>query len=71
MIDNAASPAMFTALETSRTEASGTAQVRNMTTEWHADFNLPTRIIEPEREIIMSYDSSGRLLSRRVQPRGN
>jgi YD repeat-containing protein len=48
-------------LETSRTEASGTPQARTVTTEWHPTFNLRTKIIEPERETVLTYDDSGRL----------
>ncbi len=55
--------------ETSRTEAAGTPEARTITTEWHPDFNLPTRIIESERDIVMSYDDKGRLQSRQVLPR--
>jgi uncharacterized protein RhaS with RHS repeats len=57
--------------ELSRTEASGTPQARTITTEWHATFNLPTLIVEPERETVMTYDVNGRLLSRQVQVRSN
>ena len=49
--------------ELSRTEASSTPQARTITTQWHADFNLPIRIIEPERTTVMTYDDRGRLLS--------
>jgi YD repeat-containing protein len=49
--------------ELSRTEASGTAHARTITTEWHSEFNLPTKIIEPERTTVMTYDTEGRLLS--------
>ena len=57
--------------ELARTEASGTPQARSITTQWHADFNLPIKIIEPSRETVMAYDANGRLLSRQVQPRSN
>lgn len=53
----------------SRTEASGTPEERTITAEWHAEFYVPTKITEPERETIFIYDSNGRLLSRQVQPR--
>jgi YD repeat-containing protein len=58
-------------LETSRTEASGTPETRTITTEWHATFNLRTKVTEPERETVFIYDPNGRLLSRQVQPRSN
>jgi uncharacterized protein RhaS with RHS repeats len=57
--------------ELARTEASGTSQARSITTEWHGDFNLPTKIIEPSRETVMAYDTNGRLLSRQVKVRSN
>lgn len=56
-------------LETSRTEASGTPQARTITTEWHATFNLRTKITEPERETVFTYDAQGRLTSTEVTPR--
>ncbi len=55
--------------ELSRTEASGTPQARTITTEWHATYNLPTKITEPSRVITMTYDTNGRLLSRNVTER--
>ncbi len=53
----------------SRTEASGTPQARTITTEWHADYNLPTKITEPSRVTDMTYDANGRLLSRTITDR--
>lgn len=53
-------------LETSRTEASGTPEARTIQTEWHAQFNVPTKITEPDRVTDFTYDSNGRLLSRNV-----
>lgn len=50
-------------LEVSRTEASGTPQERTITTEWHADFRLPTKITEPGKVTEFTYDTQGRLLS--------
>jgi len=57
--------------ELSRIEASGTPQARSIATEWHSEFNLPVRIVEPERETVMTYDANGRLLSRQVKSRIN
>jgi hypothetical protein len=57
--------------ELSRVEASGTPHAHTITTEWHAEFNLPIKIIESARETIMAYDANGRLLSRQVQARSN
>ncbi len=51
-------------LETSRTEANGTAEARTVTTEWHPDFALPVRITEPSKLTEYTYDTAGRLLSR-------
>ncbi len=51
-------------LQTSRTEAVGTLEERTITTEWHPDFRLPTKITEPGKETIFTYDAQGRLLSR-------
>jgi hypothetical protein len=56
--------------ELSRTEASGTLQARSITTQWHADFNLPIKISEPARETVMAYDVNGRLLSSEIIQRG-
>jgi YD repeat-containing protein len=51
-------------LETSRTEASGTPLARTITTEWDPTRFLPTRIAEPGRTSVYSYDEQGRELSR-------
>ncbi len=50
-------------LEISRTEAVGTPEMRTITTQWHAQFNLPTKIIEPERIVDFTYDASGKVLT--------
>ena len=52
--------------EISRTEAFGTPEARTIETEWHDEFNLPVKIIEPERETVITYDDNGRLLTRRI-----
>lgn len=52
-------------LETSRTEAVGTAEERTITTEWHPTFRLPTKITEPGQETTFTYDTQGRLLEKR------
>ncbi len=56
-------------LEVSRTEASGTSEARTTLTEWHPNFNLRTKITEPERETVFTYDIEGRLTSQEVSPR--
>ena len=52
--------------ELSRTEASGTAEARTITTEWHPTFNLRTKVTEPDRETLYSYDANGNLLSQQT-----
>ena len=42
-------------LEISRTEAAGTPVARTITTEWHPDFRVPTRITEPNRVTEFDY----------------
>ncbi|MCU0692222.1 MAG: DUF6531 domain-containing protein, partial [Polyangiaceae bacterium] len=54
-------------LETRRVEASGTAQARTISTDWHATFRLPARVAEPLRITTDSYDANGNLLARSVQ----
>lgn len=51
-------------LETSRTEAAGTALARTITTSWHPVYRLPLAVVEPGRSTAFEYDSAGRLLSR-------
>ncbi len=53
-------------LESSRTEAVGTPQERTITTEWHPTFNLRTKITEPGKETIFTYDAQGRLTAQSV-----
>lgn len=52
--------------ETSRTEASGTALARTITTSWHPSFRLPTEIVEPGRRTDFAYDTKGNLLTKTV-----
>ncbi|MBR0968506.1 RHS repeat protein [Bradyrhizobium diazoefficiens] len=52
--------------ETSRTEASGTALARTVTTTWHPTFHLPTEILEPGRKTDFAYDGRGNLLTKTV-----
>jgi YD repeat-containing protein len=54
-------------LETSRVEASGTAQARTITTTWHARYRFPLQIAEPKLLTTYTYDASGNLLSKTVQ----
>lgn len=53
-------------LELSRTKAAGTPQERTITTEWHPDFRLPTKITEPNKITEYTYDGQGRQLTRKV-----
>ena len=53
-------------LELTRTEASGTPQERVITTQWHADFRLPTKITESNKITEYTYDAQGRQLSSKV-----
>jgi RHS repeat-associated protein len=53
-------------LETSRTEAYGTAKARTITTAWHSTFRLPTSITETNRTTSFTYDSSGNVLTKTI-----
>ncbi len=53
-------------LEISRTEASGTAQARTITTTWHATYRLPLGITEPNRITTFTYDAKGNLLTKTI-----
>jgi YD repeat-containing protein len=53
-------------LELTRTEAQGTPQERTITTEWHPDYRLPTKITEPGKITEYSYDAQGRQLTSKV-----
>lgn len=48
------------------TQASGTADQRITTTQWHPTYRLPTLVTEPGRSTTSSYDTLGNLLSRTV-----
>ncbi len=52
--------------ETSRVEASGTAQARTISTTWLSTSHLPAHIMEPNRSTAFSYDSRGNLLSKQI-----
>lgn len=47
-----------------KVEAVGEAEERITTTTWHSTFRVPTQIVYPGQAVDMTYDSSGRLLSR-------
>lgn len=53
-------------LETSRTEAYGTARARTITTAWHSTFRLPTQIDEPGKRTTFTHDSNGNILTKTV-----
>ncbi len=56
-------------LETSRTEATGTALAKTTTTEWDPTRFLRTKVIEPTRMTLYTYDDQGRELSRQITGR--
>ena len=53
-------------LETSRTEAWGTAKARTIDTQWHASHRVPTQIDEPNRRTTFTHDANGNVLTRTV-----
>ena len=53
-------------LETSRTEAYGTARARTITTTWNANFRQPALISEPNRTTGFTYDAMGNVLTKTV-----
>ncbi|WP_444943821.1 hypothetical protein ACJJIK_21530 [Microbulbifer sp. ZKSA006] len=55
--------------ELTRTEGSGTAESKVVATEWHDSLNVPVKITTPEDVVEFSYDSKGRLLSKKVTPK--
>jgi YD repeat-containing protein len=50
-------------LQTSRTEAVGTAQARTITTQWHPLFRLPVKVAEPKRITTYTHDARGNVLT--------
>ncbi len=57
-------------LETTRTEAFGTAQARTITTTWHPDYRLPMLVEEQGRSTAYSYDPAGNLVKKSVTANG-
>ena len=55
-----------TNLETSRTEAYGTAQARTITTSWDSSWRQPDLITEPNRTTAFTYDSMGNVLTKTI-----
>lgn len=53
-------------LQTSRTEAAGSARARTIATSWHPVYRIPTSITEPNRTTTLSHDSVGNVLTRTV-----
>ncbi|VAW88122.1 Rhs family protein, partial [hydrothermal vent metagenome] len=51
-------------LEVTRTEAVGTPQTRTITTQWHAEFRIPSKIIAPGKTTDFVYNPQGQVLSR-------
>lgn len=54
--------------EISRTEAAGTPARRVITTEWHPTLNVKTKITEPGRETIYTYDANGNITNKTTRP---
>jgi YD repeat-containing protein len=54
-------------LETSRTEAVGTPDVRTTSTQWHSNMPLPVAIASPKLMTTLTYDASGNLLTKAEQ----
>lgn len=54
-------------LETSRTEAVGTADARTTSTQWHGSMALPVTIASPKLMTTLVYDAAGNLLSKAEQ----
>ncbi len=51
-------------LETLRIEAVGTAEMRQVKTQWHPQFRLPVAIIESGKTTRLTYDKQGQLIQR-------
>ncbi|WP_444931802.1 hypothetical protein ACJJIF_08565 [Microbulbifer sp. SSSA002] len=55
--------------ELTRTDGSGTAESKVVVTEWHDSLNVPVKITTSEDVVEFSYDSKGRLQSKKVTPK--
>jgi RHS repeat-associated protein len=53
-------------LETSRTEANGSAVQRTTTTAWHPTYRLPAQVDEPNRRTTFTFDAAGNILTETV-----
>ncbi|MBS0422785.1 MAG: RHS repeat protein [Proteobacteria bacterium] len=53
-------------LETSRTEAAGTARARTITTTWNPTYREPATITEPNRTTSYTYDTAGNRLTKTI-----
>ncbi|WP_284401361.1 hypothetical protein, partial [Acidovorax sp. SUPP2825] len=51
----------------STTQASGTAQARTTSTEWHPQWRLPVKVTEAGRETAYTYDGQGNALTQTVK----
>ncbi len=51
-------------LQTSRTEAFGTARARTITTEWHATYHVPTQIDTSTGRKVDTHDAKGNVLTK-------
>mgnify|MGYP007087008668 CR=1 FL=1 len=55
-------------LEIEKIQAEGSLEERVILTQWHADFNLKTKIISPARTQVFTYDTTGKLVASTSQP---
>jgi YD repeat-containing protein len=53
-------------LETSRTEASGSAVARTITTQWDPNWRQPDSVTEPNRTTAYKYDDLGNILTKTI-----
>ncbi|WP_284407426.1 DUF6531 domain-containing protein, partial [Acidovorax sp. SUPP3434] len=51
----------------STTQASGTAQARTTSTEWHSQWRLPVKVTEAGRETAYTYDGQGNALTQTIK----
>ena len=52
--------------EISRTEAYGTPVAKTITTQWDPTFNLRTKVTEPDKETLYTYDANGLLIGQKI-----
>ena len=57
--------------ELSRIEGYGTPEAETITTEWHSEYRLPTKITYLDKIVDFVYDENGNLVSRTESPNLN